>query len=401
MLAGIDRQSFAVLLVPIQKDLRVGDAAMGALTGTAFAIVYSLVSLPVARLADRTNRRNLLAAAVAIWSLATGLLGFVGGYLGLLLVRVAVAGAESAQLPTTLSLVSDSFPPARRGASISFIVVGTALGYSLGSALAGFLNDRFNWHVALMLVGFPGLLVAALVYLTVREPARGAHDGGGVTAPPASLLVALGQCARIRTLWFVAPGTVFLYAAFGGWLVWVPAFLMRVDHLSSTRMGAVFGLIIAGSTLSNPITGHFSDRLARRGPRWRLYLCAGLTAAAVPWLVASTLVPDLAVTFGLLLIYNLISGGITTASQAAYVSVAPANLRATVAAVLNSLATVLGSIGGPLFFGLVNDQLKQVYGDQSLRYTLLLVPLMMIIAALLHYFASFSMDRDVKTALRD
>jgi MFS family permease len=112
-------------------------------------------------------------------------------------------------------------------------------------------------------------------------------------------------------------------------------------------------------------------------------------------------VPDLAVTFGLLLIYNLISGGITTASQAAYVSVAPANLRATVAAVLNSLATVLGSIGGPLFFGLVNDQLKQVYGDQSLRYTLLLVPLMMIIAALLHYFASFSMDRDVKTALRD
>jgi len=390
MLAGIDRQSFAVLLVPIQKDLHVSDTAMGVLTGTAFAVVYSIVALPIARLADRTNRRNLLAIAIAIWSLSTGALGFVGTYLGLMLVRTLVAGAESAQLPTTLSLVSDTFPAEKRGMPISCVTVGTALGYSLGAFLGGFLSDRFGWHVALMAVGFPGLLLALLVFLTVAEPARGGHDDAKDAAAAGSFWTALKQAAGIRPLWFVAPGTVVLYAAFSGWLVWVPPFLMRVHHISATKMGAIFGLVLVGAMIANPISGFLSDRLARRGPRWRLYLCAGLMAAAVPWLVASSLVPSLEAAFVMLLIYNLVSGGITSASQAAYVAVAPAHLRAVVVAVLNSAATLLGSLCGPLLFGIVNDALKPTYGDQSLRYTLLLVPALLTITALMHFLGGLS-----------
>jgi predicted MFS family arabinose efflux permease len=398
LLAGVDRQSFAVLLAPIQKDLRVDDAAMGVLTGSAFAVVYSLAALPLARFADRVNRRNLLTAAIGVWSLATGALGFVGGYLGLLGVRAVVASAESPQLPVTMSLIADNFPPERRGMPISCITVGTALGYSVGSFLGGFLSDRFNWHVALMVVGFPGLLMAVLVRLTITEPARGQHDGGLAATTPTPLGAALAQCARIRTLWFVAPGTVFIYAAFSGWLIWMPPFLMRVHHLTATRMGEIFGFVLVGSTISNPVTGFLSDRLARISARWRLHLCSGLMVAAVPLLIGSTLVPDLAATVGLLLVYNLVSGGITSASQAAYISVAPARVRAFVFAVIGSLSTVFGSVGGPLLFGLVNDRLKLTYGDQSLRYTMLLMPAMLAVATVFYLLASRSMDRDVEAA---
>jgi len=309
-------------------------------------------------------------------------------------VRTLVAGAESAQLPTTLSLVSDFFPTEKRGLPISCVTVGTALGYSLGAFLGGFLSDRFGWHVALMAVGFPGLLLAMLLLLTVAEPARGGHEAGAGDAQARSFWNDLKEAAAIRPLWFVAPGTVLLYAAFSGWLIWVPPFLMRVHHISATKMGALFGLVLVGAMIANPISGFLSDRLARRGPRWRLLLCAGLMAAAVPWLVASSLVPSLGAAFAMLLVYNLVSGGITSASQAAYVSLAPPHLRAVVVAVLNSAATLLGSLCGPLLFGVVNDALKPTWGDQSLRYTLLLVPTLIVATAVLHFLGGLSAGAD-------
>ena len=398
LLASIDRQAFAVLLVPIQRDLKVSDAAMGALTGGAFAVVYALLALPLARLADRTNRRNLLAAAVAVWSAATILCGAVSGYLTLLLVRIGVAGAESAQMPTTMSLISDVVPPVQRGGAIGWVVVGSTAGYSLGSLLAGWLNDALNWRAALMIVGLPGLVLSVLVMLTLPEPRRGAQDGPG--APPAQepLLPALRRCAAIPTLAMFALGNIFLQACYQGWLTWVPPFLMRVHGLSSTHMGAVFAGVIGASMLSNLVAGRLSDRLAKRGPRWSLYLCCIMIAVASPFLIASSLMPGLGATIACLVTYTFISGGITTAAAVVYLSVAPPHMRGFVTALMALVGNVVGALGGPLLFGACNDILKVSFGDQSLRYTLLLAPAMFAVAGGLFLLASRTIEADVRAA---
>ncbi len=398
LLAAIDRQAFAVLLVPIQRDLKVSDAAMGALTGATFAVVYALMALPLARLADRINRRNLLAGAVAIWSAATMLCGAASGYLSLLLIRIGVAGAESAQMPTTMSLIGDVAPPVQRGGTIGWVIVGSTAGYSLGSILAGWLNDAVNWRGALMIVGLPGLLLSALVMLTLPEPRRGAQDGAAAPPVQEPLIPALRRCAAIPTLAVFALGNVFLQACYQGWLVWVPPFLMRVHGLSSTRMGAVFGGVIGASMLSNIVAGVLSDRLARRGPRWSLYLCCIMIAVSSPFLIASSLMPGLAGAIACLVVYTFTSGGITTAAAVVYLSVAPPQMRGFVTALMALVGNVVGALGGPLLFGACNDVLKLTFGDQSLRYTLLLAPAMFLVAGGLFLLASRTIEADVKAA---
>ncbi|HEY2659774.1 MAG TPA: MFS transporter [Caulobacteraceae bacterium] len=401
LLAAIDRQSFAVLLVPIQKDLHVSDAAMGALTGSAFAIVYAVIALPLARLADRTNRRNLLALAVAIWSAATAACGLSSSFVQLLMARIAVGSAESVQLPASLSLIGDMFPAQRRGTAISFMIIGSALGFALGAALAGALNDHFNWHATMMIVGLPGLVLAAVMFLTVREPPRGLQDGLGVDAHHhETFITCIRRCMRIRTLYPFAIAWISLQMCFLGWLTWMPAFLMRVHHLSSTKMGAIFGAIIACATFASLLGGPLSDFLAKRGARWRLYYCCCAAALSVPVLAASTLVPTLGQCIACLVAYTLLSGGITAVGTAIYVSFAPPTMRGFLSAIMNLSSVLLGSGIAPFVFGAVNDVLKLSYGDQSLRYTLLLAPVMLAIAGVFFALSSRTVDQDVAAAGR-
>ncbi|MDB5446509.1 MAG: transporter [Phenylobacterium sp.] len=396
LIAAVDRQAFSVLLVPIQKDLKVSDTAMGALTGASFAVVYALAALPLARLADRTNRRNLLAIAMSFWSLATVLCGLSVNYVQLLLSRIGVAGAESAYMPSILSLVADSFPARKRGGAIGFVIVGSAIGFSLGSFLAGVLAQQYNWHVALLVVGAPGLLLSLVMFLTVREPKRGAYDGPAEhAAQPLSLLECLKRCARIRTLYPFALGFICLNTCYQGWLIWAPAFLMRVHHLNSGQMGAVFGVIVAGGAVGNLVSGRLSDRLARRGARWRLYVCAALVVLSVPLLTAASFVDGLPAVFACLLAYSLVSGGLTTASAVSYISVAPANMRAFVTAIMLVGSQIIGGGAGPVVMGWANDLLKPTYGDQSLRYALLIAPAMMAVAGVLFLVSSRFIERDV------
>jgi len=393
LFASFDQQAFAVLLVPIQEDLKVSDAAMGVLTGTSFAVVYALLALPLARLADRTNRRNLLGAAVAVWSVATALCGVAVGYLQLLLARFAVAAGEAANAPTSMSLLGDLFGPGRRGTAIGFTVVGSALGVSLGAASAGYLSDRYGWRVALLAIGAPGLILSALIFLTLSEPRRGAMDAGTDDIAAPSLLEALRRCGRIRTVYPLALGLTLLQMCFHGWLIWVPPFLMRVHHLQATQMGALFGVIVAGGAVGNLVAGRLSDHLSRRGARWRLYLCCAIVAVSLPLLTASSLIPDLGATVACLVAYTLMSGGLVTACAVTYVSIAPPSLRAVMTALMRALPMIVGGLS-PVLFGLVSDQLKPLFGDQSLRYALLLSPLMLALAGVSFFVASRTIERD-------
>ncbi|MDE2462531.1 MAG: MFS transporter, partial [Alphaproteobacteria bacterium] len=394
-LAATDRNILAVLLVPIQKDLGVSDAAMGALTGTAYALVYATAALPLAWLADRVNRRNLLAVSLAAWSAMTALCGFASTYLQLLFARFGVAGSEAVQNPTSLSMLADIYPAERRGTAISVVTIGSALGFSVGAYLAGFLNDRYGWHVAMMAVGLPGLMAALAILWTVPEPQRGMQDSGQDAPSPAGIVESAKKLAQIRTLLPLMVGMIFLSAAFLGWLNWAPTFLMRIHQLSMTQMSAVFGAIVGvGGVLSNLIAGIASDRLARWGLRWRMYYCCAMCIASAPALAASLLIHSTQVAIALMVLYSLSAGGLTTVTAASAISIAPTDLRASVMAVAGFTISVFGGGVGPFVIGWLNDSLHARLGSGALRYTLLCAPLSLIVAATLFFVASRSIELD-------
>jgi MFS family permease len=399
LLAAVDRNVLALLLDPIKKSLGASDTAMGALTGAAFAPILAFVALPIAHFADRSNRRNLLVAAVAFWSLMTGVGGLATSFAFLLTARVGVALGESGFYPTTMSLIGDYFPSERRGGVIGILTIGSAVGFAAGALLTGLLNDRYGWHTAMMVVGAPGLVLALAMFLTLKEPPRRATDAG---APPfvASLLTGLKTILRIPTVGPLMAGMVLLNLAFLIWLNWLPAFLMRAHHLSATKMGAFVGLAIIGGAAPNLFAGFISDALARRGERWRMYLCCLMVVVSVPLLLAALLLHGLTPAIVAMCVYSLAAGGLTSVTGAALLSIAPPSMRALTSAISLLAIGVIAAGGGPLLVGMLNDALKADLGQEAIRYSMLVAPAALSLAGVCFLIASRTIEVDCAKTLR-
>lgn len=400
MLATADRNIMSVLLVPIQRDLGVSDAAMGALSGTAFAIVYATAALPLARFADLGNRRNLVAAAVVVWSSATALCGIAGNYVQLLLARMGVAAGEAAAGPATMSMIGDLYAPARRGIAVAAISVGGAVGISVGAMVAGALSDLYGWQVAFIAVGLPGLVVGLLVWLTVPEPKRGGKDGGLKPDPDnGSTWRCLVYLASIPTAWTLLAAKILLAIAWGGWLLWVPAFFERVHGMSSTEMSAWFGGVVGLSAVVSMImAGLVSDWLAKRGESWRLYYIVVSLVVGIPLVALSCLVANPVHAWVLIFFYSLVTGGVTGVSIVAGLSIVRPTMRAFMTAVMAFCISMIGGGLGPFLIGVLNDRLAVTMGNEALRYTLLTSPVLLALAAIAFYAASRTMDRDCARA---
>lgn len=398
-LATVDRQAFAILLVPIQSELRVSDAAMGFLMGTAFAVAQAIFSLPMGRLADRINRRTFLAVALAVWSVATAISGLASSFIALLIARFVVGAAEAAQIPNTASLVGDLFRANQRGSAFMFCSAGMALGVAFGSYAGGTLNDLYSWNVALFVVGLPGLVVAGVLYLTVPEPPRAGLQGKYLSAAQTpTMFQLLRQCLAIRTLPPLVLGFTALHGAVMGWFVWFPVFLMRIHGLSAAETGSVFGAIVLCGMLAAMWGGPVSDLLARRGARWRIYFIAAVTALSIPLILASSLVPSLGAAQVSAMGFALFAGGYHPVTMALYTSLSPPNIRGSVAALVFLMGTLFGGAVVPFVFGVANDALSERFGAEAVRFTLLLAPILLIVAMTSFWLARRSVEEDTAAA---
>ncbi|MBV9995354.1 MAG: MFS transporter [Caulobacteraceae bacterium] len=399
MLASGDRQILSILLVPIQKDLRVSDTGMGALTGIAFTAVYATIALPLARLTDVGVRRHIVTAAIAVWSVMTLSCGLASSYVTLLLARMGVASGEAVLHPAWTSMVGDFFSPKRRGTALAFIMLGGALGTSFCAFVAARLTDVYNWHVAFLALGVPGLLLAVVFYLTVPEPVRGASDGGQQRDSSAQSW--RGSIAHLASIASVGPlllGSIFTFLSFTSFTGWVPAYLMRVEGMSASSMGFWWMATTAPAVLGIPIGGTLSDLLARRGARWRLYYIAGSLAVGAPLFCAVLIAHDLRIILSMLFIYAIVVGPVVAIIPATYLDVTPPRLRGTMVAAGSFCANVVGAGLGPVVIGAVNDQVKLYHGLHSLRYSLIVLPVFMLAAALMLLWASRTADRDAEAA---
>ena len=265
-----DRQIIGILMQPIKTEFGASDTAMGLLSGLAFALFYSALGVPMARYADRANRRNFVAYCCGAWSAMTALCGMALGFWTLALARVGVAVGEAGGTPPSLSMVADHYPPDKRGRAMSVYMLGPQFGIIFGLALGGWIAHHHGWRQAFIWMAIPGILAAVLLRFTGVEPRRGAWEAAAPAsaAPAGAATESLG--AVVCDLWqsraFTRVTLAGLMLGFAGYGigVWTPSFLVRSHGLSLKDAGAVMGLLGGlAAVLGTLIAGWLSDRLAR------------------------------------------------------------------------------------------------------------------------------------------
>jgi len=350
----LDRIVLGVLQEPIKHELRLADWQLGLLSGPAFAILYSVAGLPVARLAERFNRSTLLSIATAAWSLMTALCAAAQGFGQLLLFRMGVGMAEGGCVPVSHSLLSNYFPAKQRGVVMSFVSGAPSIATSLAPVIGGLAAETWGWRAAFLIVALPGIFLALLVRATLKDP-RVKAPVEAKTAKPATFWADVSWLAKTPAFVCVFIGGALIGIGNGGVVAFSVSFLIRNHHLPLSQAGGVVGLTGMTGLIGAFLGGYLSDKFAdSRGRSYVLLPAIGSVLAFTLYLAAFT-VDTWALALPLLLsaavAYNLKNGPLYAAVQ----NIVPSHMRATGAAVFMVAATVIGSMVGPLLTGVLSD----------------------------------------------
>jgi predicted MFS family arabinose efflux permease len=395
----LDRTIFNVLIDPIKKEFGLSDTMMGLLAGFGFVLFYSILGLPIARLADRLNRRNIIAAAFALWSAMTAYCGLAQSVTTLALARIGVGIGESAGTPASQSLIADLFDKEERPRALGIYAIGTYLGVFLGYFMGGFINHYYGWRAAFLAAGLPGIAIALVLWVTVEEPRRGGRDNGNNGVAPEALSA---------TLRFLATQTSFVLVLIGFCLTsylnyataaWIPPFLARVHHLTSAEVGTYAGTLKGLAGMAGTLAGGIVvERLARRDERWKLWAPALMSGLAAPVFALCMLTPSFAVMAAALAVTSFMVGFHLGPVFAIAQTVARPSMRALASAIILLTATCFGQGVGPLAVGMLNDALQGAYGAQAVRYSLLSASAATLAGALLFVVAARFIRRDIARA---
>jgi predicted MFS family arabinose efflux permease len=270
-----DRQILAILLQPIKKELLLTDTQLGFLSGMAFALFYVSLGVPIARLADRSHRVNIISVSIFLWSLMTALSGLAASFWHLLLTRVGVGIGEAGCTPPAHSLISDYFAADQRSSALAVYSLGVPVGAFLGMLIGGWVAEWYGWRNAFFVVGLPGLALAVLVRLSIREPARGLADGRSADSQEGDDEKAptLGQVLSFlwsrKTFRHITMGTALLAAGAFASASWIPPFLIRSHGMGLGEVGTWLSLLtLVGGVTGVLAGGYFGDLLSRVNVRW-------------------------------------------------------------------------------------------------------------------------------------
>ena len=393
----LDRTIFNVLIEPIKKEFQLSDTMLGLLAGFGFVLMYSVLGMPIARLADRGNRRNIVAAGLAFWSAMTGLCGVAQNVTMLAVARIGVGVGESAGTPASQSIIADLFDKDERPRALGIFAIGTYLGVFLGYFFGGWVNHYFGWRMAFLGAGLPGIAIALLLRFTVAEPVRRTDSGEKVQneaigatfaflfSQKSFLLVLIGFCLAGFTNYSTA--------------VWIPPFMARVHHLSSAEIGTYAGTFkglfgIAGALLG----GFVVARISRDDDRWKLWAPAIMSGLAGPMFVLCMLTPSFHVMVWTLGLFSILVGFHLGPIFAVAQTIAKTSMRALAAATMLLTGTCFGLGVGPLVVGYLNDVLKAAYGAEAVRYSLMVAAVTTVAASLFFLWGAQSIRADIKRA---
>lgn len=396
----IDRQLLAILQEAIKADLGLTDGQLGLLAGFAFALFYVSAGIPIARWADYTNRRNIVAGAVGLWSLMTAVSGFVQNYTQLLLARIGVGIGEAGGSPPSHSIISDIFPPEKRASALGFYSTGVNIGILFGFLLGGWLNEFFGWRVAFMVVGVPGILLAVVVRLTVAEPVRGLSENARSNNDSAPFGEVLALLWRRRTFRHMAFGAAL--NAFAGYASasWTASFMIRSYEMSTGELGTWLALISgACGAVGVFVGGIVADKLGARDARWYTWVPAIAGLISVPFIAAVYLVNHPYLALGLSVVPGLLHNVYLGSTIATTHSLVGLRMRALSSAVLFLILNLIGMGLGPLLVGILSDYLQPQHAQHALRTAMLyLLPAVMAWSTVHFFLAAKTLREDQAAA---
>ncbi len=378
----VDRSILSILLQPIKAEFQPSDTALGFLSGIAFAVIYSTLGIPIALWADRGSRKSIISLSLFVWSVMTALCGLAGSFTQLLFARIGVGIGEAGCSPPAHSMIADYYPPERRASAFGIYALGIPIGGAFGVFAGGWINEWFDWRTAFLVVGLPGVALAIVSQWTLREPPRSAHAGGAsVTAAD----VARHLWARRSFRHLSIAGSLHALVAYGVG-TWNAAFLMRMHGMGTGEAGtwlAGIGLVAGGA--GTYFGGVLADRLARRDVRWNLWLPGIAMLIGAPFSVAFYSLPNVYAALACAVPAALLGATYLAPSFATTQALATPRMRAAASAVLLFLLNLIGMGLGPLAVGIASDALARAgFGDDSLRWALLLVTLVNLWSAA-HY----------------
>jgi predicted MFS family arabinose efflux permease len=414
VLNTVDRNSvLSLLLEDIKKEFGASDAQLGLLGGIPFALFYAFLGIPLAALADRSSRRNVLTFAVAMWSAMTALCGGAVNFLMLFVSRVGVAVGESGGSPPSHSLISDYFPKSQRGTAFSIFALGVPFGTALGNFVAGWSRDTFGWRTTFVLVGLPGVLLALVMKLTIKEPPRGYADrfltltGQPVPrdkvlppkktpAPP--VFEVFSYLLHKPSFVHLSLGTALHSVAWYAGSVFNAPFLIRSHALSRTDAGFYLGVIAIVGGLGTFAGGVTADRLSiwNNDRRWYMWVPGIATLAMVPFQCVTYLHPSMSVAFPTFAVMMFLAAVFFGPSFAMTQALAALRMRSVATSLLLFVQTLIGFGLGPWAVGQISDWLRPAgmslplvglvgQGADSLRWGMAIVGLINVWAAA-HYF---------------
>lgn len=376
----VDRLALGLVLQDIKLDLDLTDTQLGLLSGLAFALFHSIMGIPIARWADRGNRVTIIALTTALWSAAVVLCGAAANFVQLLLIRIGVAVGEAGCVPPAHSLIADHFSRAERPRAVARYMLGVPLSVVIGYSLAGWLNQLYGWRMTFVLLGLPGVALAAIAWLTLREPrlepaATKARTDSPRSVSPDDATASLGEvfvtlwaCVTFRHLLFCFS----LIALFDGMLQWKPAFFIRSFGLETGELGTwLAGIHGVAGVLGTYVGGEWASRRAVNNERLQLETMAVAYCGFAILSAGVYLAPNYYLAFALIAVTAVIGAATGGPLFATIQTLVPERMRATSIAVIYLVANLVGMGLGPLAAGALSDALRPLLGEESLRYALL------------------------------
>lgn len=391
----VDRHLMLLLIQPIKEDLHLSDSQIGLVTGIAFAVFYAVLGVPIARWADRGNRVTIASLAIGLWGMTVMASIAIGSFAQLLGARIAAAIGEAGCKPPTYSLIGDYFPKSGdRSKAMAVWFTASPAAVLISFIIGGWLNERVGWRMTFLIMGIPGILLAILFRLTIREPRL--EQGVGTASPQIPLGIVAAMLWRTRSCRNLTIGLVSYYLLSFGMFKWFAAFLIRVHGFGTQELGLLLGLILStGGILGSLAGGYAMGRWLADDEPAQMKLSALTMLICIPLVFAALFLPRtgaLVALFPLIVVVNIFAGPTYALIQ----RLVPDNMRATTMALIMLLTNLIGMGLGPLIVGILSDLLEPAYGRLSLRYAILPVSSFAFVAAFCFWRASRWIKGDLR-----
>jgi MFS family permease len=394
-----DRALISVVAEPLRHEFELSDTELGFSMAFAFGIIRVFIGIPVGRLADTHNRRNILASALAIWSVMTVAFGMARNYTQLILARVVIGAGTTGAYPPTVSMISDLFPLRKRGFAMGIFNTGSVIGFSLGMAVGAMIVELYSWRAAMIAFGLFGMVLAVLLFLMLKEPLRRDSKGEKITTvepPPLRkvLRFMLGQRSLFHLI--VAFSLVNIMDAVSGF--WTISFYVRSHGMSIGEAGTALGAVWLIAGLAGVLLGgYLLDYLGRRDIRWHSWMLCGVALLSIPpWLLAF-LSPSVTLALTGSFLSTLVFSMWYAPLQTLLTGLVGSQMRAVAYSTLSIFLYLAYSLG-PIITGFVSEQLEPTAGDDSLRYALVASLSLQVWAAWHFYRAAATLKEDYARA---